>query len=357
MTPHAFAIGDVHGHLDKLINVLQSHRLLDFSLRWAGGNSRLWFLGDFFDRGPSGVGVIELIMRLQHEARQEGGFVGALLGNHEPLILGARKFRRQKTSFGMSFRAEWLHNGGRLSDLEALNEDHLNWLLALPAMALEGDYLLIHADSQFYFDYGNTILEVNNHIHEILIGDNDHEWDELLAQFSRRREFLHSEEGEHRVDDFLRAFGGKRVVHGHTPIPYLRGVPADEVCEAYFYAGGRVINIDGGLIYREGNGFVFPLRPLNTDLEAHNLEAQDLEAQSVTVSVDIPLSPPLLEEMIREIFVETYVETHVETLQPIPLEVIPLEIHTLEPSIAEGLESKIVTKSKRKRKSNSKKIE
>lgn len=356
MIPHAFAIGDVHGHLDKLINVLQSHRLLDFSLCWAGGNSRLWFLGDFFDRGPSGVGVIELIMRLQQEARQEGGFVGALLGNHEPLILGARKFRRQKTSFGMSFRAEWLHNGGRLSDLEALNEDHLNWLLSLPAMALEGDYLLIHADSQFYFDYGNTILEVNHHIHEILVGDNDHEWDELLAQFSRRREFLHSEEGEHRVDDFLRAFGGKRVVHGHTPIPYLRGVPADEVCEAYFYAGGRVINIDGGLIYREGNGFVFPLRPLNTELEVQNFEAQ-----SVTVSVDLPESPPLLEETLEKTLIETlektFVETFVETLEPIQVEVIPLELNTLEPSVAEGLETKTVVKSKRKRKSNRKKSE
>ena len=53
----------------------------------AGRDARLWLVGDLVDRGPDGVGVIELVRRLQRE-----GDVHCLLGNHELLLLAARRF-------------------------------------------------------------------------------------------------------------------------------------------------------------------------------------------------------------------------------------------------------------------------
>ena len=82
-----YAIGDVHGQLEKLTHLLEGAGLTDAEGHWSGANSRLWFMGDLFDRGPGGIGVCDLVMRLEAEAALEGGFVGCLMGNHEPLIL------------------------------------------------------------------------------------------------------------------------------------------------------------------------------------------------------------------------------------------------------------------------------
>ena len=88
-------IGDIHGHLGKLTRLLRSARLIDSDLRWSGHDTVLWFTGDFCDRGPNGVGVVELVMRLQDEALAHGGKIGALLGNHEAVLLAAKRFGDQ----------------------------------------------------------------------------------------------------------------------------------------------------------------------------------------------------------------------------------------------------------------------
>lgn len=63
-----FVVGDVHGYLDELFAALGEQGLIDADGNWAAGNARLWFLGDFTDRGPDGIGVIDLVMRLSAEA-------------------------------------------------------------------------------------------------------------------------------------------------------------------------------------------------------------------------------------------------------------------------------------------------
>ena len=87
-----FVIGDIHGQFDRLIALLHAAGLISADLHWSGGRAALWFMGDFFDRGPDGVSAVELVIRLQHEAAQVGGRVNSLMGNHEPLIMSARLF-------------------------------------------------------------------------------------------------------------------------------------------------------------------------------------------------------------------------------------------------------------------------
>ena len=87
-----YMMGDVHGYLDKLTRLLRECGLVDEGLHWRGGVASLWFMGDFFDRGPDGTGVVDLIMRLQREAADAGGCVEALLGNHDILIMAVQQF-------------------------------------------------------------------------------------------------------------------------------------------------------------------------------------------------------------------------------------------------------------------------
>jgi hypothetical protein len=67
-----YAIGDIHGCLDQLLELLHSTELTDDAGHWSARDAHLWFLGDFTDRGPDGMGVIDLVMRLEKEAIFEG---------------------------------------------------------------------------------------------------------------------------------------------------------------------------------------------------------------------------------------------------------------------------------------------
>lgn len=62
------AIGDIHGSYDKFVILLKGTGLVDENLSWTGGNAHLVMVGDLVDRGKNDRGVVELVMRLQHEA-------------------------------------------------------------------------------------------------------------------------------------------------------------------------------------------------------------------------------------------------------------------------------------------------
>ena len=81
------AVGDVHGGYDELIAVLHAARVVDDEARWTGGQAHLVQTGDVLDRGAESRKVMDLLMRLERQARQAGGRVHALLGNHEVMNL------------------------------------------------------------------------------------------------------------------------------------------------------------------------------------------------------------------------------------------------------------------------------
>ncbi|MEV7519058.1 metallophosphoesterase [Streptomyces sp. NPDC091371] len=255
-----YVVGDVHGYIEELVAELQVQGLIDADLRWSAGNARLWFLGDFTDRGPDGIGVIDLVMRLSAEAAAAGGYCKALMGNHELLLIGAKRFGDTPVSSGAgtaTFQAAWLLNGGQRTDMERLQDVHLQWMSRLDAAVLVEDHLLLHSDTTAYLDYGDNIEDVNDTIHELLNrGDADITWD-LFRKFTKRFAFRDEETGPQAVRELLGTYGGSRVVHGHSPIPYLLGeVGTEDGDEArgpeavdgpHVYADGLAIAMDGGV--------------------------------------------------------------------------------------------------------------
>lgn len=77
------AIGDLHGSAESLAAILQSAGLVDAGRKWIGGRARVVQTGDFLDRGAAVREVMDLLMRLEEEARRAGGRVDVLFGNHE----------------------------------------------------------------------------------------------------------------------------------------------------------------------------------------------------------------------------------------------------------------------------------
>ena len=257
-TQPIYVIGDIHGQLKRLLYLLQHAHLIDHKHNWSGGNAILWFMGDYVDRGPDGVEVINLVMRLQTEAAATGGQVSALLGNHEMLIFAAYRFGRRSTGLGSSFISRWKLNGGNKKDLASLTREHLAWMEALPPMALIADRLLVHADNALYLKHGRSIDEVNATFRKLLHTSNALDWEETLEDFARRGVFAHKPEGENYARRFLSIFGGQQIIHGHTPIPLITNLQAKKVTEPFIYANDICINVDGGL-FMGAPGFVYQL--------------------------------------------------------------------------------------------------
>lgn len=81
------AIGDIHGSLESFTAILKTTGLIDGSNRWTGGRTQLLQTGDYTDRGEGTRAVMDLLMRLESQARQAGGRTVVLLGNHEVMNL------------------------------------------------------------------------------------------------------------------------------------------------------------------------------------------------------------------------------------------------------------------------------
>ena len=254
-------IGDLHGHFDTYRRLLQQARLIDEADHWSGGESVVWLVGDLFDRGPLGIQCLRLTRQLQEEAGISGGQVDCLLGNHELMLLAARNFPTGTEKSDENFVELWLDAGGQTADLVQLQEEEAEWLRQRPAMALLGDYLLLHADATNYLNFGLSITKVNENFTELIHSNDQARWLEAIRVFSMHGGFC-DPAGPQRAEQMLKLFGGRQLVHGHTPIPLCNGQPAETVVEPWVYAGGRCCNVDGGL-YLGGPGFVYEL---NEDL-------------------------------------------------------------------------------------------
>lgn len=149
-----YAIGDVHGRLDLLDDLL-CHIEADAQQQPAA-HTRIILLGDYIDRGPQSAQVLDRVI-----AGGPGWIT--LRGNHEQAMLDALD------GGGDSSRTLrlWLENGGRETlrsygmspslaysdDLAAIldaaaalvPEHHLVALRTMPLFHRDGDYLFVHA--------------------------------------------------------------------------------------------------------------------------------------------------------------------------------------------------------------------
>ncbi len=268
-----YAIGDIHGCLEKLRSLLETANLIDANAHWIAGHSKLVFLGDYMDRGEDGIGVLDLIMRLEQEAKKAGGEVIALLGNHDLILLEVLYFGEQHLpSFlsqgkTLSFKQMWLENaGGQLSDYNRLEPKHVHWLQTRPVMHQIADTLFLHADSEFYLEYGARLEEINRNIQAVITSGEIHSMDLLEERFATRKAFIFDTQA---AKDFANFFDVKRLVHGHTTIFNLARVSPKDVTAPFIYADGICVNLDHGLCYG-GQGFVYRLPSPTQSLEVES---------------------------------------------------------------------------------------
>ncbi len=82
-----FVVGDIHGAYENIVSSLQTIKLIDEQHNWIGGKSQFVSLGDLMDRGPASRKVMDLFIKLQQQAHDNGGRFLMVLGNHEVMNL------------------------------------------------------------------------------------------------------------------------------------------------------------------------------------------------------------------------------------------------------------------------------
>jgi serine/threonine protein phosphatase 1 len=131
-----YAIGDIHGSLDKLERLL-----LRCEEHAAGRPFKFVFLGDYIDRGPQSAGVLSCLLDLQSRL---GDRLVALKGNHEAMVLdvieGTTPLRLWFAQGGM----ETLESYGGVRPSE-LPSPHVDWLRNLRLSYDDGRRFFVHA--------------------------------------------------------------------------------------------------------------------------------------------------------------------------------------------------------------------
>jgi len=133
-----FAIGDIHGCLDKLRTMMKRIRIDD-------EKDTLVFVGDYIDRGPDPKGVVDFVLSLKKKLKN----VICLLGNHEQVFLNfffhhidadLFYFNGGDTtvaSYGLAETAE----GKKIN----VPENHLEFFKSLLPYYETEDYIFVHA--------------------------------------------------------------------------------------------------------------------------------------------------------------------------------------------------------------------
>jgi serine/threonine protein phosphatase 1 len=129
-----FAIGDIHGHFDKLESLMGHCRLLAEA---AEEPARFILLGDYIDRGPSSNEVLAYLAARPPD-------VQAIRGNHEDLMLRALDDPEAVDL--------WYSNGGLetlvsylSASVQEIPTEHIELVRALPLFIDDGVRLFVHA--------------------------------------------------------------------------------------------------------------------------------------------------------------------------------------------------------------------
>lgn len=149
-----YAIGDIHGRLDLLKDLIERIEAHSANLPQAR-SVHIIVLGDLVDRGPSSAEVL----RYLHGVQKTTGRLIVLQGNHEELMLRAlagepgmlRAWMRiggtaTLRSFGLQPPQREDDQRAAVNDiLKAIPSNLIEWIRNLPLTARSGDYLFCHA--------------------------------------------------------------------------------------------------------------------------------------------------------------------------------------------------------------------
>lgn len=231
-----FAVSDIEGNFNALINLMQQHGVINDQLDWIFGTGHFVMVGDVFDRGNHVTEMLWFLYRLEEQAIADGGYVHMLLGNHEALNLRGdlRYIELKYATFAQLTKDQ---HGIVYTDLFSMDSELGRWLRSKNVVEKIGDKLFVHAGISPEMrrrDY--TLEEINSFSREMLDKPKSgfNSVDSLMwskaGPFWYRGYFDINEEkwgpraSQSNVENVLDHYQASQVIVGHTHVeqPELR---------------------------------------------------------------------------------------------------------------------------------------
>jgi hypothetical protein len=234
------AISDFHGQLELMISILTNNGIIDEQGHWTFGQGHFVITGDVFDRGNKVTEILWLLYRLEQEAKQAGGRVHLLLGNHEVMVLNADlRYLNEKylnTAIKLNKPFEKLYGKNTLLG---------QWLRSKPVLVKINNMLFAHGG--FHPDFAkekHSLHEINQVFKANLVKA------ELSAPREGWGKYLHKRNGPIWYRGYFNVLGASdeevELLLQHFSVDYLVvGHTSQQQIETRYQ--GRVIAIDSSI--------------------------------------------------------------------------------------------------------------
>lgn len=231
-----FVLSDLEGEYETLKGLLLAAGVMDEQFNWTFGKGRLVICGDVFDRGSQVTECLWLIYHLEEQAKEKGGYVHFVLGNHEVMNLNGdlrylnSKYLQIAEQIGVPY-INFYNNETELGQ----------WLRTKNIIEKIGDFLFVHGGVSQYINQLAPPIDSINRIAQRYYDKGTNE------SFSPAAELFLFDEGplwyrgyftapkasKEQVDSTLNHFRVKKIIIGHTPVNRITG-----------FFDNKIINVD-----------------------------------------------------------------------------------------------------------------
>jgi len=238
------AASDFHGQYELMMTLLENNHIIDNKGNWAFANGHFVITGDIFDRGDKVTEILWFLYGLEQQAKQVGGKVHLLLGNHEVMVLNGdlRYLHPKYVATAKSFRRPF----EQLYDKDTLLG---RWLRSKSVLVKVNNMLFAHGG--FHPSLAKekrTLVEINQTFKNNLVTGELNQprkgWGEYLHKSHGpiwyrgyfQENNIDTGAGMEEIDLLLNHFDVEHVVVGHT---------SQKQVETRYQ--GRVIAIDSSI--------------------------------------------------------------------------------------------------------------
>ncbi len=221
-TRKILAISDIESNYKVFRDFLINNKVIDKDLNWIFGKNHLVLIGDFIDRSYFSTQVLWFIYKLEQDAKNKGGKVHYILGNHEIMNMqGNHAYAKSK----YRFVADIL--GKKQFDLYGKNSFIGRWLNSRNTMEIINGNLFVHggispelSKIDLDIDEMNQIIRANYYT-PFYPKKNGNKEIQILTSSKKspywyRGYFRDNNLSQQEVEKGLAKFNAKTVIVGHT---------------------------------------------------------------------------------------------------------------------------------------------